>query len=77
MAKYQDLASRLLEIVEHRAGWDLDEVVSECADLTWNQVFLELDRLSRAGEVVLTQSGRGHYIVSARKYSSQRVTQIH
>jgi hypothetical protein len=77
MVIYHDLASRLLQIVEHRPGCDLDEVVSECADLTWNQVFLELDRLSRAGEVVLTQSGRGHYSVSPREYSSQRVTQVH
>ena len=77
MANDQDVGSRLLEIVEHRPGCDLDEVASECADLTWNQVFLELDRLSRAGEVVLMQSGRGHYSVSTRKYGSQRITQVH
>ncbi|HSA87559.1 MAG TPA: hypothetical protein VLE46_15395 [Nitrospira sp.] len=30
-----------------------------CPDLTWNQVFCELDPTSRDGEVRLTAKGRG------------------
>lgn len=42
----------------------LEEVVLECPDLTWSQVFCELDRLSRAGQVHLTMKGPGIYAVS-------------
>ena len=31
----------------------VDEVVELCPDLTWNQVFLAIDYLSRTGEVEL------------------------
>lgn len=42
----------------------LEEVVLECPGLTWNQVFCELDRLSRAGQVQLTMKGPALYAVS-------------
>jgi hypothetical protein len=42
----------------------LAEVVFECPDLTWNQVFCELDRLNRAGQARLTMKGPGIYTVS-------------
>ena len=40
-----------------------DEVVRECPDLTWNQVFIAIDRLSREGTLSLTPKGRGLYTV--------------
>ena len=43
----------------------LGEMVLECPDLTWNQVFCELDRMSRAGQVQLTTKGPGLYAVSS------------
>ncbi len=39
----------------------LEELVSNCDDLTWNQVFLEIDRLNRTGQVLLTLNGPGRY----------------
>jgi len=38
--------------------------VLACSALTWNQVFFELDRMSRLGQVVLKQEGPGHYRVT-------------
>ena len=43
----------------------LEEVVLECPGLTWNQVFCELDRLNRVGQVRLTMKGPGVYAVSS------------
>lgn len=42
----------------------LDELVRACPDLTWNQVFTEIDRMSRDGKVLLAQKSPGVYIVS-------------
>lgn len=40
-------------------GCTLEDIVLECPDLTWNQVFLKLDRLSLQRQVFLTQKGPG------------------
>jgi hypothetical protein len=43
---------------------DLGEVMRQCTNLTWNQVFLAVDRLSRSGEIRLVPMGRGLYTVT-------------
>ncbi len=35
-----------MKVIIRSPGSQLEEVVLECPDLTWNQVFCELDRLS-------------------------------
>lgn len=64
MASHKDIHRRVMEIIVRSRGCDLEEVVRECHDLTWNQVFLELDRLSRTGRIILKQIGRGRYTVA-------------
>ena len=44
-------------------GTVLDEIVVECLDLTWNQVFLAIDRLSREGVLKLTSKENGRYTI--------------
>lgn len=41
----------------------IEEVVALCPDLTWNQVFLAVDHLSRAGQVRLRRNRAGGYQV--------------
>lgn len=55
---------KIMEVVIRSPGCLLEEVTLECPDLTWNQVFCELDRMSRAGQVRLTPKGPGLYVVS-------------
>ena len=43
MAKQTDVGRRAMEIVMRSPGCDLEEVLRECYDLSWNQVFPELD----------------------------------
>ena len=57
-------AQTVMEIVRRSPGCDLEEVVRECPGLTWNQVFLAVDRLSRRGEIRLMPRGRGSYTVT-------------
>lgn len=63
MAKMADVTRRVMEVVIRSPGCDLEEVMKECPDLTWNQVFFEVDRLSRNGFVTLKFEKRGHYSV--------------
>ncbi len=53
-----------MEVIIRSPGGQLEEVVIECPDLTWNQVFCELDRMNRAGQVRLTTKGPGLYALS-------------
>lgn len=46
-------------------GCLLEDLVRECSGLTWNQIFLELDRLSRTGEIRLRRRDAGHYVATA------------
>jgi len=58
-----DTNRQVLEVIVRLPGRELDDIAHECPDLTWNQVFMSIDRLSREGAVKLTPKGRGHYAV--------------
>lgn len=64
MAEPGTLTSRILDAVRSTPDCTLDELTSTCPDLHWNQVFLEVDRLSRSGELRLSARGLGHYAIS-------------
>jgi hypothetical protein len=55
---------KIMEVIIRSPGSSLDEIVLECPDLTWNQVFCEIDRMSRTGQVRLTAKSRGLYGIS-------------
>ncbi len=49
------LVDRVRTTLEHLgAHSSLDEVMDLCPELTWNQVFLAIDHLSRTGTVRVT-----------------------
>lgn len=56
---------RIMEVIIRSPGNQLEEVVLECPDLTWHQVFCELHRLSRVRQVRLMTKGPGRYAVSS------------
>jgi hypothetical protein len=64
MAQHTPVETRVIDIMLHTRTCDLEEIVRQCANLTWNQVFLAVDRLSRRGEIKLMLRGRGHYTVT-------------
>ena len=56
------LTGRISEIVSHTPGCSLDVLIRECGEFTWNQVFLEIDRLTRRGEVTLRRERSGYTV---------------
>jgi len=61
MPTQQMTDDRVLEVIVRSPGCTLEDIVFACPDLTWNQVFIAIDRLSRAGALMLKPKGRGVY----------------
>jgi uncharacterized membrane protein len=53
----------ILDTIRRKPGCEIEDLLKECPGLTWNQVFLALDRLSRDGAVRLMRKDRGKYFV--------------
>jgi hypothetical protein len=71
MPQQRKIADRILKAVHDAPGCRLDDLESYCPGLTWNQVFLEVDRLSRAGHLQVQSDGGGTYTLKlARKSKS-------
>jgi hypothetical protein len=64
MTQYTAVEDQIFDVVNNTRACDLEEIMSQCTNLTWNQVFLAVDRLSRSGEIALIRSGRGMYILA-------------
>ena len=63
MPPYSTADHSVLEIIIRSPGTAFDEVVLQCPNLTWNQVFTAIDRLNREGVVTLNPKGGRHYSV--------------
>lgn len=60
---HTDVRCHILEAVRRTHECDMEELVRVSPSYTWNQVFLEVDRLSRTGELRLISKGKGMYAV--------------
>lgn len=54
----------------------IEEVMDLCPDLTWNQVFLAIDYLSRTGQVRVTLDPANTYRVGVPRTVSHAVASI-
>lgn len=61
MASLAPVTERILGAISRAHGCDLDTLAESVPELTWNQVFLEIDRLSRQGEILVTYEAGGRY----------------
>lgn len=59
-----DLRKRIFRIVRKNKMCDLDKLILECTSYSWTDVFLEVDQLSRSGELRLLSKKAGEYTVT-------------
>jgi hypothetical protein len=64
MTQEVSVEDQVIDLMHYQGTCDLEEVMRQCANLTWNQVFLAVDHLSRNGELMLVPRGRGTYTVT-------------
>lgn len=75
MASHIPVTDRILGQIQRMHGCDLDSLTNSLSDLSWGQVFLEVDRLSREGRVVVTLDTGGRYMI--RLPDHRRVPETH
>lgn len=63
MARSATPADLIIEAIAHHPSCGLDDVVTFCPELTWNQIFLEVDKLSRDGVLKLALVEPSRYTV--------------
>ena len=63
MVSHTHVTDRILGEVQRTHGCDLDMLTKSLSDLSWSQVFLEVDRLSRDGQVLVTFNTGGLYMI--------------
>lgn len=59
-----DLRKRILRIVRKNKICDLDELILQCTSYTWTQVFMQVDQMSRSGELRLLCKRAGEYTLT-------------
>ncbi|MBK5283618.1 MAG: hypothetical protein JJE16_16225 [Nitrospiraceae bacterium] len=64
MAQQATAEDKVIEMVLQLGPCDLEDVTRRCPNLTWNQVFLVVDRLSRTGQVKLSHAKGGSYTLT-------------
>lgn len=65
----------IIEAIAHHPGCCLDDLVRFCPELTWNQIFSEVDRLSREGVLKLALVGPGRYTLVVPTEGTFRTSQ--
>jgi hypothetical protein len=58
-----NVTATILDVFAGVQKCDLDMLVRACPSLTWNQIFSEVDRLSRTGQLHLSYLGHGRYTI--------------
>lgn len=72
MGAHPTLRETILIAVRHTPGCTLEALVRICSGCTWNQVFCEVDRLSRSGEVYMQKHDQFDYTLTLAPPASPR-----
>ncbi|MEK7235537.1 MAG: hypothetical protein AAB242_02890 [Nitrospirota bacterium] len=74
MASQNPVTNRILGEVKRTHGCDLDTLTKSLTDLSWSQVFLEVDRLSRQGMVLVTFGVERRYMIRLPEHKKRSAT---
>jgi len=72
-----DILSDRIQTALERLGTEcpLEEIMDLCPDITWNQVFLAIDHLSRTGQIRLRLDADRTYWVQSYHHWAMECTQ--
>ena len=74
MVSHKPVTNRILGEVKRTHGCDLVTLTKRLSDLSWNQVFNEVDRLSRRGMVLVTFGIEHRYMIRLPEHKKGSAT---
>lgn len=63
LLRSKPIATQILESLARNPACEFQQLLADCSEFTWNQLFYEVDRLSQLGQLCLTSVGGGHYFM--------------
>jgi hypothetical protein len=75
-AHEEEIRRRIISVIESAIECDLDTLGSRCVDNSWGQIFLEVDNMSRIGNIHLTKSIDGRYCLRLPKLARSDEAQV-
>jgi hypothetical protein len=63
LGKTKTITAQVLESIQRHPACEFAQLVADCQEFTWNQLFYEVDRLSRLGQLGLTPADHGQYFL--------------
>ena len=73
MLPSKPIATQVLESLARNPACEFKQLVADCPEFTWNQLFYEIDWLSQLGQLCLTSVG-GHYSISLPTSTGETMT---
>lgn len=64
MATHHTLRETIFTVVRKTPGCTIEELIRGCSECTWNQVFFEVDQLSRSSELHMKKGDRFGYTLT-------------
>ena len=55
MSQQKPITDRILAFIQGSVEYDFEALVAHYPEFTWNELFHEVARLSRAGQVIITR----------------------
>ena len=59
----RSIATQILETLARKPACEFQQLVVDCSEFTWKQLFYEVDRLNQLGQLRLTSADGGHYFI--------------
>jgi hypothetical protein len=56
MVLQKPITDRILELLQGSLECEFETLVARCPEFTWNELFQEVSRLNRAGQVIITRN---------------------
>jgi hypothetical protein len=56
MVLQKPITDRILELLQGSLEFEFEALVARCPEFTWNELFQEVSRLNRAGQVIITRN---------------------
>ena len=72
----EEIRRRIISMIGSVIECDLDTLVSRCGDVSWGQIFLEVDHMSRMGGICLTRSANGRYCLGLPRLARSDEAQV-